>query len=284
MSARTGRPITEAHIRDRNKFGKTVLFDASSQSNLSAYFEVRDYPVVIQLYGAVDSQYITVLTVYGNSVREQPFLVNGQSVVLNAETNSVVLNISGRYRLELTGNLDNILCVYGPQMTGRVLNDLITPPSTAQAHRPNLFLDHGLLPSITHVIEIADEPWVFNAYGLEVGEYIEILSTFGWGSTYREEIYLVDNQPLRLTNTSNSLILEVSGRYRFQLVGDPSNIVLVGNPTKQIARAVGGSSLTSTDDLPEGITNLYFTDARAVNALETTGIDYLALYIATRDA
>lgn len=43
-------------------------------------------------------------------------------------------------------------------------------------------------------------------------------------------------------------------------------------------------SAADTDDLPEGTTNLYFTDARAVAALEDTGPDYLQLYIDARDA
>lgn len=42
---------------------------------------------------------------------------------------------------------------------------------------------------------------------------------------------------------------------------------------------VAGTSAATTDDLTEGGTNLYFTDARAVNALETTGPDYLQLLL-----
>ncbi|QWF19310.1 hypothetical protein [Lysobacter capsici] len=47
---------------------------------------------------------------------------------------------------------------------------------------------------------------------------------------------------------------------------------------------VAGTSAATTDDLDEGVTNLYFTDARAVAALEDTGPDYLQLYIDARDA
>ncbi|MFQ6309929.1 hypothetical protein [Lysobacter capsici] len=39
------------------------------------------------------------------------------------------------------------------------------------------------------------------------------------------------------------------------------------------------TSAATTDDLTEGAANLYFTDARAVNALETTGPDYLQLLL-----
>lgn len=39
------------------------------------------------------------------------------------------------------------------------------------------------------------------------------------------------------------------------------------------------TSAATTDDLAEGVTNLYFTDARAVTALETTGPDYLQLLL-----
>lgn len=44
------------------------------------------------------------------------------------------------------------------------------------------------------------------------------------------------------------------------------------------------TSAATTDDLTEGATNLYFTDDRAVDALEDTGPDYLQLYIDARDA
>lgn len=43
-------------------------------------------------------------------------------------------------------------------------------------------------------------------------------------------------------------------------------------------RAIRHNAAT-TDDLDEGGTNLYYTDARAVNALETTGPDYLQLLL-----
>lgn len=43
-------------------------------------------------------------------------------------------------------------------------------------------------------------------------------------------------------------------------------------------RAIKRNAAT-TDDLDEGITNLYFTDDRAVDALETTGPDYLQLLL-----
>lgn len=46
---------------------------------------------------------------------------------------------------------------------------------------------------------------------------------------------------------------------------------------------VEGTRVPTTTDLAEG-SNPYFTDARAVNALETTGPDYLALYTDARDA
>lgn len=42
---------------------------------------------------------------------------------------------------------------------------------------------------------------------------------------------------------------------------------------------VEGTEAATTDDLGEGETNLYFTDARAVAALEDTGPDYLQLLL-----
>ncbi|QWP74610.1 hypothetical protein J5226_12960 [Lysobacter sp. K5869] len=74
--------------------------------------------------------------------------------------------------------------------------------------------------------------------------------------------------------------------------GDGSGVITValaeladaggGELRKFVRDAYGrlaGTSAATTDDLAEGLGNLYFTDARAVAALETTGPDYLQLLL-----
>lgn len=47
---------------------------------------------------------------------------------------------------------------------------------------------------------------------------------------------------------------------------------------------VAGTSTPTTDDLAEGVTNLYYTDARVISLMGDPDTDLLAIYIAARDA
>lgn len=244
MGVRTGTLIGAALTRDRNSYGKTVLLDIHSKTPYSQYFEVRDFPLVIQLYGATDGQQVTLLSAYGSkaAAREQVFLLDGVPVQLDATNNTVVVSTAGRYRVQLVGDKGTVLCVCGPQMGGGYVSPEIPQPSGVQANRPNLFLDGNNLSATTQVIEIASTPWLFSAYGMGVGEYIEVFNTYGWGDTYREELFRLEGTPVRLTSTINAIILSASGRYRFKLTGSLDNKLLVGNPTT--ARLASDGSLT----------------------------------------
>ncbi len=232
MGVRTGRPVGRALAKARQDSGSRVLIDQYSTSKYSPYFEVRDLPVVLQLFGATNGEQIRLLAVHTGAVYAvaQPFLLKGKPVVLSQENSSVVLSTSGRYRVELLGELGNAVCTYRPQQTADRVRD-IEQPSGAQANRPNLFLDGKTPRNKSHIIEVQDVAWVFNAYGLQPGEYIETLAVYGSGPDYREELYIHNGSAKELTAERNAISLDVSGRYRFKLVGDPEGKVLVGNPT-----------------------------------------------------
>lgn len=241
MAVRTGRPVASALAKARQTGGRKVLIDAYSTTKLSPYFEVIDLPLVVQLFDASMGQRIHVLTsamVYGE-VRDQAFRPQGVPVVLDAANNSILITRSGRYRVQLEGDIGDAVCICGPQLTADRVQD-IRQPSGAHANRPNLFLKGS---NKSHTIEIADTAWVLNAYGLLPGEFIQTLAVYGDGPTYREEPYVHNGAGKLLTPDNTAITLDVSGRYRFELYGDPTDKLLVGNPT--ILPAIGEGTTES---------------------------------------
>lgn len=236
MAARTGVLLPNALHKERRKFGRVTLFDYSSRDRVSFAFEVRETPVSVKLFGATNQQRVNVLSCYGTGDSEitQQFSPNGEPVFLDAGRNAIILKNAGRYRLELVGEPGSCMVVYEPQMTGDV-DPEIPQPSGVQNQNGNLLQQDGW----TDIIEIIDRPWVFNAFGLGVGEHIEVWTTYGYGGSYRQEPFLIDDVPVWLTTDNNSIRLQVSGRYRFKLVGTLDNTLLTGNPTAYISEGSG---------------------------------------------
>lgn len=249
MSARTGALLPTAQRNERRKFGRTTLFDYSSRSNISFAFEVYDTPIAVKLYGAINQQRVHVLSCYGTGDAEvtQQFSPDNEPAFLDAGRNSILLRTAGRYRLQLEGVPGTCIVTYEPQMTGRVEPE-IPQPSGVQAQDGNLLLTNKR----TDVIEIADIPWAFTAFGLVPGEYLELWTAYGWGGSYREELYLANSVPVRLTPTANSIKVDVSGRYLWKLVGDLDNIVLTGNPTGYAETVGSGTGGTPGPEGPPG--------------------------------
>lgn len=250
MAIRTGRPVERALSAARQANGKTVLLDQYSKGDYSQYFEVRDLPVVIQLIGITPAT-VRILSSFKSPLGEveQIMRVNGQDATLNVADNSLILDVSGRYRAQLLGNIGNAVCLYGPLLTSDK-NTNIPQPSGAQANRPNLFLDDGSL--LSHVIEVESRAWVFNAYGLNTSDEIEVLAVYGHGPTYREVPYAPDGRALVLTTGRNSVVLDKSGRYRFRSLYSPIGKTLVGNPTiipKQATSSGGGADPINNNNL-----------------------------------
>lgn len=227
MVARTG-----IRLGANPQYQSVVLFDQYSRTHQSQIFEVRETPIVISAFGLQVGEtlqvYASLLSPEGELL--EPFLLDGSSVILTSSANSVQLITAGRYRVVFTGTLMlDMVCTYKHQTSGT--NKSIRQPSGVQANRPNLFFDGITLSQTSQIIEIQNIPWLFSAYGLLGGESITVYNTYGHGGGYQQEIYLFKGVPQILTPTSNALILNKSGRYRFVLIGDPTHVTLVGNET-----------------------------------------------------
>lgn len=92
---------------------------------------------------------------------------------------------------------------------------------------------------------------------------------------YARSIETADVDRLTVTNGAG---LAGNPTLDLALVPDDGTGVLQRTSFDAWGRKIGTAAAT-TDDLPEGVTNLYFTDARAVAALEDTGPDYLQLLL-----
>lgn len=231
MAVQTGTLLPRAQYRERRRFGRATLFDYTSRSNTSPTFEVRGLPLVLKVFDADTGQRVHVMSVFGTGKRErvQPFIHGGAAVTMDAGRNAIVLSTSGRYRLVLEGEL-GVTVTAEPQMMPSP-HDEVPQPSAAHAHRPNLFFDGVDVNPVSKIIEVAELPWVFHAFGLGETDVIEVWSTYGWGASYREEPYQRDGATVTLTAASSNLTLDTSGRYRFKLQGSTEDTVLVGNPT-----------------------------------------------------
>ena len=141
MSARTGRALNSTQApANRQQGNVSVLIDKYSPSNLSVIVEVVNTPTILRLYGANEGQQIRVLSVFGpqGALQEQPYRPYGQDVYLSATSNAHILRISGRYRLELIGAIQDIVCTSEPLLVE--LGSVVPQPSGSQANRPNLFM------------------------------------------------------------------------------------------------------------------------------------------------
>lgn len=227
---RTGIPLDR--YKTQVQAGAITLLEPYSMSTKSRIFEVRNRPIILQGFNLEAGEEVVVLSVArtpdGRDI-EQVFRLAGHPVTLNAALTSVVLASAGRYRVELRNAGGAAYVTYALQYAD--IGGSVGMPSGAQANRPNLFLDNANAGTTSHIIEVENRPWIFNAYGLSAGNRIDVYQVYGSGPTYRENIYLLDGKAITLTEESNAARLDVSGRYRFKLVGVGGGVTLIGNPT-----------------------------------------------------
>jgi hypothetical protein len=238
MVAQTGRPLNATANPPAKKLaGVTVLLDKNTFGSKSPIFEVIDVPTVLRLYNAVDGQQVRVLSVYGpqDDLQEQPYRPYGQDIYLNANYNCIVLRISGRYRLEVVGFVTDILVTSEAQLLepGRE----VMQASGTQANRPNLLMgDNGQMLVRSKTIEIINDAWIFNAYGLEPGNSVTVYQIYDKGTLHKEEVFRFNGTATILTDTKNSVKLNKTGRYVFIADNElPTDTILVGNPTTSSA-------------------------------------------------
>lgn len=248
MAVKTGRLLDEPLRRERNATRRTVLFDEHSTSNDSFLFEVRGEPVVFQLFGAVVGQEVTLYSVLRQ--QEAIFLLDSVPVKLNASVNTVVFQTAGVYRMKVTsGSHVGLTLTMHPQTADDSPCE-VPQASGVQANLPNLFMSPEGATNPTNIWEISDKPWIFTAFGLGPGEFIETYVVYGQNETYKEEIYLLNGVAQVLSPLSTSIILSKAGRYRFKLTGSLLGKTLVGNPTN--ATASSGESAGGVQSVGAG--------------------------------
>lgn len=228
MAGRTGVLLPLAQHRERRKFGRTTVFDYTSRTNRSTVIEVRELPIVVKLYEATEGQRVYVLSSFGFGTAEklQPYSPAGEAVYLDAQHNSLILDVAGRYRLELDGTPGSCTVAYEPQLVAE-RGPQIPQPSGVQNQNGNLLRSNGQSP----IIEVIENAWTFTAYGLAAGEWVEVWMTYGTAGREREEPLFRNGTPVILTPETSTVQLDLAGRYRFKLVGSIDNTLLTGNPT-----------------------------------------------------
>lgn len=233
--------------RSRNATGRTVLFDENSTSNSSHLFEVTNEPLVLQLFGATGDQTVSIYS----HVRglEAPFLLDGVPLYVNESVNTAILSTAGVYRAVVTSGTRDGLTFTVHKQTVDAATLEIPQASGVQANLPNLFMSPEGAINPSNIWEIADKPWIFTVFGLQVGEYIETYVVYGQNETYKEELFLLAGVPQILTPLVTSIVLSKAGRYRFKLVGSLLGKTLVGNPTRA-SNGTGDGSGTVISILP----------------------------------
>lgn len=78
-----------------------ALFGPDIAATTSKIFEVIDQPAVVQVYGLEEGDSVGVYAVYGseNNIQESLFTYQGKDFTLTPENSTVVLEVTGRYRL-----------------------------------------------------------------------------------------------------------------------------------------------------------------------------------------
>lgn len=130
--------------------------------------------------------------------------------------------------------------------TGRVLNVLSASdsPSAAETKDHNVLFDSDSTSEYSHTIEVLTKPKVVRAFGLGNGQAVEVLMVAGAGSgTVEENLYLAGSQ-VTLNPTNNTLVLDISGRYRFKLNGvDPGDVTVLAHDSDVAVTSYGISTL-----------------------------------------
>lgn len=245
-----GRPLNTE--RRRHLPSSKILVDSYSQGYESPVFEIQDVPLFLQLFGANSSNVARVYTVL-NGI-EQPFIVDESIVALNSVNPTYTLRLSGRYKVKLEGDIGPFVTAT-KQLVGLDRNREVSQPSGVQANLPNLFLDGQTL---SPVIEVQQDPWLFTVYGLVGIDEVLVYSVYGQGATYAQTQLTSNGQPVKLTTANTSIVINKSGRYRFELIGNPTGVKLVGNPTlvdTTIASGESGGGVTYVGlSVPVGFT------------------------------
>jgi hypothetical protein len=200
----------------------------------------------------------------------------------------------------MTGNLDfggtnKVTSLAEPTANGDAANKLYVDTAESDAVTSANSYTDGREIAITAAYEAyadqAETDAITSANSYTDGEITTALSTAqGYANTAESNAATYTNNAIDLLSTSD--IEEGSNLYytTARAQGDAAslltgatltNIQITGDGNGLTITAENGVADSTTDDLLEGTTNLYFTDARAVSALEAVTPDFPAVEIAS---
>lgn len=102
----TGSPGAD-ELRDNN-----VFFDPDSTSLVSHTLTVNDRPYVVRAFGLTNAAIeVLIVSGTGSGTVDEPMYLNGTAITLSSTNNVLVLDITGRYRFRLSGQLGEVTLV-----------------------------------------------------------------------------------------------------------------------------------------------------------------------------
>lgn len=210
--------------------GDLVLFDRDSQEYNSPIFDVTDYSYIIQAYGLVPGEKVTVNSVYvnGNALRETVFAYNGDNIELTSENPTALIAISGKYRAILDGSLGNAFVCLLPQK--HIVKNGLTAKPHGEKNVPSPLISSKSTNKKTVDFMVTDKPYTFTAFGLELGEKIRVLSVYIANGQRVEAEYKIGGIAQELDISNTSLVIDRSGTYLLELIGNLGQVLLIARP------------------------------------------------------
>jgi hypothetical protein len=224
----TGRRLVSVPTIAVGGTDELVLFGRYATSYISAMVQVGAAPIVLKAYGLLDGESVTVQNVYAPTGAMAPYSYKGNPIVLTNALSTAVLPITGNYKLVFSGaQLGNVL-VTVTTLSGAA-GAVDVGALRSQLANPNLYFGPGITSTTSQNVQVTGAPWVFRAYGLTSGVSIQALNVAQTAMGNATAPLAQETQDYVLTESDNTLVLELAGTYQFQLTGDPTGVLLVGN-------------------------------------------------------
>jgi hypothetical protein len=118
MKISTGLPLFNTPVDPQGTENQSAnaIFHAGSASLTSHVIDVSETPIIVKAYGFLtDASTITVHTVttgIGGVTYSSPMVLNGHTVQLSNRNNTLVIDLTGKYRFVLSDGLHTTTCVY----------------------------------------------------------------------------------------------------------------------------------------------------------------------------
>lgn len=118
MKISTGLPLFNTPVDPQGTENQSAnaIFHAGSKSLMSHVIDVSETPIIVKAYGFLnDASTITVWTVtteIGNVTIASPMVLNGRHVQLSNRNNVLVIDMTGKYKFQLSDGLGLTTCAY----------------------------------------------------------------------------------------------------------------------------------------------------------------------------